>query len=232
MVTAQRDEIARLKGLQGHPVIKPSSMEKGMQPKPGGKRDKQRGRGKVMRRATPGTKVLRAAAVPPGPQFKGGEPYQVLDLVITARVVLRARLATAKWISVDDTGARQRGTSAVCTRIGNDSFAWFGTTGRKCRLNVLDLLRAGHTDYVINGAALDYMREHPLPGHQAPCSAAAPAPTSAARRSRPAGPHPPSRSASLKPCPPGVSPRYRSSPGRGAAWTQFRLPSSVEQPWG
>jgi hypothetical protein len=29
---------------------------------------------------------------------------------------------------------------------------------------MLDLLRAGHTDYVINDAALDYMREHALAG--------------------------------------------------------------------
>ena len=33
------------------------------------------------------------------------------------------------------------GANAVCTQIGNDSFAWFGTTGRKSRLNFLDLLR-------------------------------------------------------------------------------------------
>src|SRR4029077_16714211 len=52
----------------------------------------------------------------------------------------------------------------VCTQIGNDNFAWFGTTGSKSRLNFLDLLRAGHTDYVINDAALDYMREHALAG--------------------------------------------------------------------
>jgi len=65
---------------------------------------------------------------------------------------------------VDDTGARHRGANAVCTQIGNDSFAWFGTTGSKSRLNFLDLLRAGHTDYVINDDALDYMREHALAG--------------------------------------------------------------------
>ena len=86
------------------------------------------------------------------------------DFLTETREVLRAGLETAAWITVDDTGARHRGVNAVCTQIGNDNFAWFGTTGSKSRLNFLDLLRAGHTDYVINDAALDYMREHALAG--------------------------------------------------------------------
>ncbi len=246
LVAAQRDEIARLKGLKGRPSIKPSGMEKGTEPKPGGKRAKRRGRGKVTPRVAPETKVLRVA-VPKGSQFKGYEPYQVQELVLTARVVryrrerwltpegetivaplpggirghfgpelcrfvlmqyhqgqvtverlvtllqaigvsiskrqvmrllidkqddflmesrevLRAGLETAKWVTVDDTGARHGGANAVCTQIGNDNFAWFGTTGSKSRLNFLDLLRAGHTDYVINDVALDYMRDHVLAG--------------------------------------------------------------------
>jgi len=80
------------------------------------------------------------------------------------RDVLRAGLEMAAWITVDDTGARHRGANAVCTQIGNETFAWFGTTGSKSRLNFLDLLRAGHTDYVVNEVALDYMREHALAG--------------------------------------------------------------------
>jgi hypothetical protein len=81
-----------------------------------------------------------------------------------AREVLRAGLATASWISVDDTGARHQGRNATCTQIGNDHFTWFGTTGSKSRLNFLELLRAGHTDYVINEEALAYMRERALAG--------------------------------------------------------------------
>jgi hypothetical protein len=65
---------------------------------------------------------------------------------------------------VDDTGARHAGKNGFCTQIGNDDFAWFGTRTSKSRLNFLDLLRAGHTDYVINQAALDYMRGRALAG--------------------------------------------------------------------
>jgi len=76
--------------------------------------------------------------------------------------VRRAGLETARWITVDDTGARHKGANGVCTQIGNDHFTWFATTGSKSRLNFLDLLRAGHEDYVINDAALGYMRRHNL----------------------------------------------------------------------
>ena len=80
------------------------------------------------------------------------------------RDVLRAGLQTAAWVSVDDTGARHAGKNGFCTQIGNDDFAWFATRTNKSRLNFLDLLRAGHTDYVINQAALDYMRGRALAG--------------------------------------------------------------------
>lgn len=79
--------------------------------------------------------------------------------------VLQAGLAGAAWISVDDTGARHQGRNATCTQIGNEHFAWFATTGSKSRLNFLELLRAGHTDYVINAEALAYMRQRALPQH-------------------------------------------------------------------
>jgi hypothetical protein len=65
------------------------------------------------------------------------------EFLAEGREVLRAGLETGEWITVDDTGARHRGTNAVCTQIGNDTFAWFGTTGSKRRLNFLELLRAG-----------------------------------------------------------------------------------------
>ena len=86
------------------------------------------------------------------------------DFLAETNEVLRAGLETATWVTVDDTGARHQANNAVCTQIGNDNFAWFGTTDSKSRLNFLSLLRAGNTDYVINDAALDYMRDHNMAG--------------------------------------------------------------------
>src|SRR5205085_6518599 len=82
-----------------------------------------------------------------------------------ARDVLRAGLSSAAWITVDDTGARHKAANGFCTQIGNASFAWFGTTGSKSRLNFLALLRSGYDDYVINAEALAYMRERALAAH-------------------------------------------------------------------
>ena len=79
-----------------------------------------------------------------------------------ARDVLRAGLQGSRWVSTDDTGARHQAKNGFCTQIGNENFTWFGTRSSKSRLNFLDLLRAGHTDYVLNAAAYDYMRERGL----------------------------------------------------------------------
>ena len=82
--------------------------------------------------------------------------------VTEARDVLRAGLAYADWIAVDDTGARHKGKNGVCTTIGNDAFTFFATTGSKSRANFLGLLRAGHADFVLNKTAFAYMRERKL----------------------------------------------------------------------
>jgi uncharacterized protein YcgI (DUF1989 family) len=86
------------------------------------------------------------------------------DFLTEARDVLRAGLQSASWVTVDDTGARHKASNGFCTQIGNDTFAWFGTTKSKSRLNFLDLLRAEYTDYVVNDAALSYMRGRVLAG--------------------------------------------------------------------
>ena len=84
-------------------------------------------------------------------------------LIAEARDVLRAGLETSPWVSVDDTGARHAGKNGFCTQIGNEWFTWFRTRSSKSRMNFLDLLRAGFTDYALNDAAYAYMREHGLP---------------------------------------------------------------------
>jgi hypothetical protein len=94
--------------------------------------------------------------------------------IAEAQDVLRAGLETSPWVSVDDTGARHAGKNGFCTQIGNEWFTWFRTRSSKSRLNFLDLLRAGHTDYVLNDAAYDYMREHGLPAASITLLAAGP----------------------------------------------------------
>jgi hypothetical protein len=80
------------------------------------------------------------------------------DLLGEAQDVLQAGLATASWISVDDTGARHQTRNGYCTQIGDDRFTAFLTRFSKSRQNFLELLRAGHSDYVVNAEALAYMR--------------------------------------------------------------------------
>ncbi len=241
-VAALRDEVARLKGLNGRPAIKPSGMEP-PRAVPGRGGNKRRRKG-AKRLVIDEDRIVEAAA-PPGSRFKGYQDSIVQELVVCRQVirfrrqrwlrpdgttvvaplpegvvghygpelrrfilaqyhrgqvtvprlvrqltdigiaiskrqvvrlltgpqvgflseaqdVLRAGLETARWITVDDTGARHAAANGVCTQIGNDHFTWFATTQSKSRLNFLDLLRAGHEDYVINDDALAYMHRHHL----------------------------------------------------------------------
>lgn len=96
------------------------------------------------------------------------------DFIAEARDVLRAGLEASPWVSADDTGARHTGKNGFCTQIGNQWFTWFRTRSSKSRLNFLDLLRAGFTDYVLNEAAYGYMRQHGLPASSIALLAACP----------------------------------------------------------
>ena len=85
-------------------------------------------------------------------------------LVAKAQAVLRAGLERARWITVDDTGVRHRARNGVTTQVGDDRFAVFGTSSAKSRRNFLEILRAGHDDYVLNAAAFASRHEHDLAG--------------------------------------------------------------------
>ncbi|MDA2930402.1 transposase [Acidobacteria bacterium AH-259-O06] len=80
--------------------------------------------------------------------------------------ILRAGLEVSSYVNVDDTSARHQGKNGYCTHIGNELFAWFESTESKSRINFLKLLRAGHTDYVLNDDATEYLRAHKLPNFQ------------------------------------------------------------------
>ena len=76
--------------------------------------------------------------------------------------VLKAGLGGA-YVTVDDTGARHAGKSGYTTQIGSDTFTVFRTGPSKSRLAFLSRLCGGTTLYVINDAALDYMKDRQLP---------------------------------------------------------------------
>jgi hypothetical protein len=77
--------------------------------------------------------------------------------------ILAVGLQVSSHINVDDTGARHKGNNGYCTHIGNESFSWFESTPSKSRINFLKLMRAGHSDYLINTDAIAYMGANQLP---------------------------------------------------------------------
>src|SRR5829696_8844318 len=86
------------------------------------------------------------------------------DLVAEDRDVLRAGLATARWVTVDDTAARHARRDGVTTQIGDDRFTAFRTGSSKSREAFLSTLRAGLDEYVVDEEALAHMRSRARPG--------------------------------------------------------------------
>jgi hypothetical protein len=76
---------------------------------------------------------------------------------------------------VDDTAARHARRDGVTTQIGDQRFTAFRTGASKSRQAFLSMLRAGHDEYVISEAALDYMRGRALAGPVVELLAAHPA---------------------------------------------------------
>lgn len=95
-IEALRDEIARLKGGNPRPPIKPSKLES----KTGSVRKKKTGRGKHKRSKTPHLEiheeivVAPSVALPAGSRFKGYDEFTVQDLRIEAR---NTRYRLERW---------------------------------------------------------------------------------------------------------------------------------------
>jgi hypothetical protein len=103
-----------------------------------------------------------------GVDISAGEVNRIItegkeEFHIEKEEILQVGLAVSSYINVDDTGARHQGRNGYCTYIGNELFAWFESTESKSRINFLKLLRAGHSDYVLNAEALGYMAANKLP---------------------------------------------------------------------
>src|SRR4029453_18253695 len=94
-VTAQREEIARLKGLKSRPQLKPSGMEEASEPKPPSSPKGRRG--PVTPRVAVEDQVIEAT-VPPGSRFKGYADFLVQDLVLRARCI---RYRRERWLTPD-----------------------------------------------------------------------------------------------------------------------------------
>jgi len=96
LVAAQRDEIARLKGLKGRPQIKPSGMEQATAPA----EPRRNGRGRRGRRSKRAElrlheeRVIKVASLPRNSRFKGYASFLVQDLVLQAWGV---RLKRERW---------------------------------------------------------------------------------------------------------------------------------------
>lgn len=98
-ITALGEEIARLKGLKGRPVIKPSGMEKkAAERRKTKERRKQGRRGKKNARLRIDEERVVEAEVPAGSRFKGYEDYVVQDLLVRPYTV---RYRRERWVTAD-----------------------------------------------------------------------------------------------------------------------------------
>jgi hypothetical protein len=96
-VAAQREEIARLKGLKGPPSIKPSGMERATASPPAKPGGDKASRGKICPRVSIEERIIPVTP-PAGARFKGYESFLVQDLVLWVQAV---RYRRERWITPD-----------------------------------------------------------------------------------------------------------------------------------
>lgn len=77
--------------------------------------------------------------------------------------LLPAGLAASTYVNVDDSGAPHQGRYGSCLCISNEWFATFHSSDSKSRCKFLEVMRCGHTDYVLNEIAWAYLEEQGLP---------------------------------------------------------------------
>ena len=77
--------------------------------------------------------------------------------------ILATGIRCSHYLQTDDTGARHQGQNGYCTYIGNELFAWYGSTHSKSRVNFFDLLHRPYRTYTITEDALVYLKEHSYP---------------------------------------------------------------------
>ncbi len=76
--------------------------------------------------------------------------------------LLEVGLRDSNYIQTDDTGARHKGKNYYCTVITNPFFTYFRTSKRKNRINFLGLLSGGKDLFVVNDAAIQYLKNKGL----------------------------------------------------------------------
>ena len=110
-----RDEIARLKGLNGRPKIKPSGMEQATGPTAKGPRRKGRRGSRRAKLTIDETRDIKVENVPEGARFKGYEEFVVQDLIIKPVTVVYRR---ERWQLPDGTSVVAALPAGTTTHFG------------------------------------------------------------------------------------------------------------------
>src|SRR4051794_37956421 len=93
-----RAEVAKLKGVKGRPVIRPSGMEQKTEPKAMDKAGRRGVKQRKTERLVIDEERVIQADVPAGSRFKGYEDFVVQDLVLRPHVV---RIRRERWLTPD-----------------------------------------------------------------------------------------------------------------------------------
>jgi len=86
------------------------------------------------------------------------------DFHVEKDELLPTALQTFTTLCVDDSGAPHQGKYGSCLCICNEFFTSLHSSDTKERGKLLEVLRCGHVDYVLNDAAWTYLKDQGLPG--------------------------------------------------------------------